>query len=167
MRLAKRAFSRNLVSMMACSLMLFVAPLSSSAEEKGVQRPWGNVKIQKPSHGGQPSTSQGGYLGRYNPWLNQQGDNKSETPVYRQHNNKDAPSKTQPAPAYYQQPPYSPVYPSTGLDRFPVTPPLYAPYPGLSPWSGGVNPLYGNYWNDPYDSMHPNTGILWSDMWRW
>ena len=132
-------------------------------------RPWG--RLNKPTLGGaQESKRQDGYLGRYNPWVTQEGSGTDEAPRYRQQEQR---STAQSVPGYPSPlgasgyPPLTyPPAPGPDGNYYRHSSPPYSPYPGLSPWNGGLNPHYGNYWNDPYGNLQPDTGILWSDMWR-
>ena len=137
------------------------------------ERPWGRVdnSVKSPDSSNAPS----GYLGRYNPWGNKQ-DNGSpevtEQPRYREPQSHNAQSyRAAPSGNPWGYPQQRPAYPYSSPYDYGM--PYGNSYPGgmgmpgLAPWFGGINPGYGNYWNDPYETMRPDTGLLWSDMWRW
>lgn len=137
------------------------------ADEADGGRPWG--RLAKPSLSAPASTLQRGYLGRYNPW-NNDGKSGSREPQYRQRESAPA-SNLPPSGAAYGYPavqPYTAPSPYPGYGSSGGTDPYAAPpaYGGMAPWGGGLNPDYGGYWNDPYNTLQPDRGILWSDMWR-
>jgi hypothetical protein len=146
------------------TLVVLSLPGSSVAAE-GEGRPWG--RLPTPTLSTPESSRQNGYLGRYNPW-EKSGDSSSAEPRYRQRD--EVPSPTTGNSGYPAVSPYAPVPPAypayapRGNGSYPA-PPL-PPMPGVSPWGGGLNPEYGNYWNDPYNGLQPERGIIWSDMWR-
>ena len=153
-------------------LGLMLTPETSNAEEG---RPWG--RLNKPLLSAPESKRKSGYLGRYNPWSNSGEPASDEPPRYRQRGDDDPSSQEaelNPYTGIQGYPPRSPralmprnyPYDSTGGAYYstPTLPSSTPPF--FSPWSGGMNPNYGNYGNDPYDSMQPGRGILWSDMWR-
>ncbi|MCW8919057.1 MAG: hypothetical protein OQL08_09625 [Gammaproteobacteria bacterium] len=136
------------------------------ADEVDGSRPWG--RLSKPSLSAPASTSQRGYLGRYNPWSSER-KSESREPQYRQRDSAAAPDLSPsgvpygyPAVQPYTVPPAYPGYGQGGAAPY-AAPPLYG---GMAPWGGGLNPDYGGYWNDPYNTLQPDRGILWSDMWR-
>ena len=148
-------------------LSLVCAP---AVAQEALERPWGRLDntVKSPT----PSSAKSGYLGRYNPWgskQNNEGREGAEQPRYREpqsHNEnryRAAPSIT---PWGYSQRPAYP-YPSPYDYGRPYGDTYPGGMPGLAPWFGGINPNYGNYWNDPYETLSPDTGLLWSDMWRW
>jgi hypothetical protein len=144
-------------------VMLLGLPCGSMAEE-GVGRPWGRLPASPV--GVQETAPQRGYLGRYNPWV--KGiENSSAQPRYRQRDNAPAVKANQ----YGYPPPSAQVVPPavnsfTGQGAAPYWTPPFPAYPDAAPWGGSLSPDYGGYWNDPYDNLQPDRGILWSDMWR-
>ncbi len=152
-------------------LLLPLAPQECFADSTE-GRPWG--RVDKPAIVPPESGHKSGYLGRYNPW-SKSGNNKTdEPPRYRKRGNED-PSSRAPTQSgervYPPRQPYAPMPLSQPHDqegRYPYASPFqpYSVPPGLAPWDGGLNPDYGNYWNDPYDTLQPERGLLWSDMWR-
>ena len=134
------------------------------------ERPWGRMDNPVTTPGS--SAKQSGYLGRYNPWANKREEGQlegDEQPRYRE-------SQPRSESRYRAAPPDNPwdypkrydyTYPSPYGYGMPYNAPYPGGLPGLAPWFGGINPDYGNYWNDPYDTLSPDTGMLWSDMWRW
>lgn len=163
--------ARLFVLLLPCGVLLFA---NLAAAEGAEGRPWG--RLEKPSVSSTPdSLHQNGYMGRYNPWAAKAGEGGTgDTPRYRNREDGD-PSSRAPQTVPYRSVPsgqYAPSYPpyqgpnSVGNGYYPYSPAPNTPYPGLFPGSGGLNPYYGGYWNDPYGSLQPDTGILWSDMWR-
>lgn len=158
------------------AVVLLGLPRGASAEE-GDGRPWG--RLNKPLVTAPETTRQTGYLGRYNPWA-RSGENASAEPAqpprYRQREDGNGSSRAEglspysgvPAsPAAQQYAPMPPRYYGYGQiggGGYPAPP--VSPYPGGAPWGGGLSPDYGSYMPGPYNNLQPNTGILWSDMWR-
>lgn len=140
--------------------MLLGLPCSSAAEE-GTGRPWG--RLHTSPAGVQQTPPQSGYLGRYNPWV-KGGDNAPTQPRYRQRDAAPAANVTHPANQGGYPPPAANSF--TGQGAAPYLAPPFPAYPVVAPWGGGLSPDYGGYWNDPYDNLQPDRGILWSDMWR-
>jgi len=151
-------------------LLLLGTSFNSVAADEQPGRPWGRMdnSMQRDASQKEPS----GYRGRYNPWgsaSRQEEDGVESTPRYREpivvdtDRYRRVPNAAQWA---YQQPP---AYNSGVPNNYGS--PYGSFYPGdmqgMAPWHGGINPNYGNYWNDPYGTLQPDTGLLWSDMWRW
>jgi hypothetical protein len=170
----------NRYSLLATGCVLYVTTFvvlglpGSATAEGGEGRPWG--RLDKPQVIAPESTRQSGYLGRYNPWARRGEDNASEEssspPRYRQRENNGSNraeglspySGEQPVPSYAPMPrPYYGYGPMGGEH---YSAPSLSPYPGSAPWGGGMVPDYGGYLPGPYNSLQPDTGILWSDMWR-
>ena len=139
------------ISMFTSLAAMSALPLFAVAEEG---RPWG--RLNKPPIVAPESQKDDGYLGRYNPWGQRSGDTK-QAPRYQKRERKREGRKVNP----YAQP--------YGADAYGYYPQPPLPYSGMAPWGGvgGFAPDYGNYWNDPYMNLSPDTGLLWSDMWRW
>lgn len=148
---------RALKQLSAVVLLLSLASvgLSSTAAAEGAERPWG--RLNKPSYTTpESSTGRDGYLGRYNPWGKKESSGASDksAPRYREpekdkYTKRKNTQRGNPYQAPYQQP--------------------YTPYGGgISPWGGmGYSREHGNLWLDPYQSYPPDTGGLWSDIYRW
>lgn len=153
-------------------LLIVIGTPVSAQERQG--RPWG--RLDNPVQGSSVTTSPNGYTGRYNPWIHEgtsQEQGHQEQPRYRDHQSRSETTYRQ-APLPYTGPRVQSAYPhydSSLLPGYGYVPPYSGSYPavtpGMSPWFGGINPNYGNYWNDPYETLRPDTGLLWSDMWRW
>jgi hypothetical protein len=193
MQIASARFSAYYLVLLAGGISSLLLPGVSGAEEY-VGRPWG--RLNTPSLIAPETNRRSGYLGRYNPWSNsgeKSSGEPSAAPRYRQRDNENPSSQAgglispysggtpaYPAKQYYtpvqpsypatqHYPPVQPSYPGNGtmgIDGYSASPLPSAPYAGQTPWGGGGNPNYGNYLNEPYDSLQPNRGILWSDMWR-
>ncbi len=148
------------IALLAAFLLL---PFTSSAEER-LGRPWAHHYT--PPIESNSSTGQRGYLGRYNPWGSKKGEEEvKDKPRYRQREDERRTESPYWGGGYqpYSYPPGGSAYrgytPWGSDDNYPSQ---QAPYPGYSPWDGGQPRYYG----ESYD-MRPDTGILWSDMWRW
>jgi hypothetical protein len=163
-----RYLSASWCALCVTALVMLALPRHSAADEVD-GRPWG--RLSKPSLSAPASSSQRGYRGRYNPWSSE-GRSDSKEPRYRQRDDAAA-SNVPPFNGYHGYPPRQPYtpspppYPAYGpLGGAPYAAPSPSPYSGMAPWGGGLNPNYGGYWNDPYNTLQPDRGILWSDMWR-
>jgi hypothetical protein len=167
------ALARSVLAVLPLLFLLF--PLSSSAGERG-GRPWGGHYTPPIDANG--STRQKGYLGRYNPWGAKQGEEAvEESPRYRQRDGERERSRARRRPYDYRdgyprpygQPPAGRAvdrgYTPWGNDY--TYPSPAAPYSGYTPWGDGRNSYYGGQFNGPYNGLQPDTGVLWSDMWRW
>lgn len=172
MRPLRHAFSLGLLALLLLPLITVVYPEESFADSQQV-RPWG--RLDKPSFTPSDPGRKSGYLGRYNPWLKSGENGTDEPPRYRKRGDDDPSSQASgvtpqsSVPAYPSRQPYAPMSSNTPYNtdrRDSYSPQPYLPAPGLAPWDGGLNPNYGNYWNDPYDTLQPDRGLLWSDMWR-
>ncbi len=175
MRTAHLRLQAYFVVLPVVVIALLILPGVSAAEE-GEGRPWG--RLNKPSLSAPEQTRKNGYLGRYNPWAKGGSSSSDEPPRYRQRGDDEPSTRAAgespfvAAPAYpplQQYAPATPDYPNYGAvsgESYPPRPLPYSATPGFAPWNGGLNPDYGNYWNDPYNSLQPDRGIFWSDMWR-
>ena len=172
LRTTHTLFTAYFFVLLMIPLGLILTPGTSNAEEG---RPWG--RLNKPSLSAPESKQKSGYLGRYNPWSNSGEHATDKPPRYRQRGDDDPSSRAVESNSYtgvqrypsrqpYAQMPPNYPYDQTGGAYYSAPSLPFIPPPGLSPWGGGLNPNYGNYWNDPYDSMQPDRGIFWSDMWR-
>ncbi len=166
-----RRYSPRRFLTLALPLVSLLLPYHSAAEELQ-SRPWG--RLDKPVVSAPQVNNKSGYLGRYNPWTKGSEYPTDETPRYRNHDEAHSTTNSGAYRSYDNtqgaspQPytPYGPEYSYPPDTRYPYGGGYSSPMQGLAPWGGGLNPNYGNYWNDPYDERHPDTGILWSDMWR-
>lgn len=146
---------------------LLTAVGTVAAEEVG--RPWG--RVDAPSYR-QHESVRSGYLGRYNPWEKNRDNGTDERPHYREQEQGPSAPYSWGDRSYYRGPgwqpgeSYRPMMPGYEAGNYPSYAPTYSPYPVPAPWGGVLDPNYGNYWNDPYQGLQPNQGILWSDMWR-
>jgi hypothetical protein len=156
---------------LALSLGALLSPAASLAEE-GAGRPWG--RLNKPALRAPEAENNSGYLGRYNPWRRQGGSDENEALRYREQQSgspafRSGGGSGYPRGWYPPAQPYAPpisAYPYGGVGGYPYFAPPSLSVPGMAPWYGGLNPDYGNYWNDPYNTLRPDSAILWSDMWR-
>ena len=164
MRTLPYIFSQSLLSLLVLPLAAVIFPADAYADSTQ-GRPWG--RVDKPTFSAPDTGRRSGYLGRYNPWSNS-GKNSTDAPPRYRKRDDDAPSSSASGVAPYGVQPHMPVpnYPYNSGGAYGYSPQPYSPMPGLAPWDGGMNPNYGNYWNDPYDTLQPDRGILWSDMWR-
>lgn len=175
--LRNNRYSSLAIGCVLCVTTFGMLPGSATAEEvEG--RPWG--RLSKPLVTAPEPTRQSGYLGRYNPWARNgesAADESSPPPRYRQREDKNGSSRAEGVSPYSGIPaaPSSPQYAAPmppryygygpmGGENYPVPP--ISSYPGNTPWGGGMTPGYGGYLPGPYNSLQPDTGILWSDMWR-
>ncbi len=167
---AKSGAMRYASLLLALPLLALLA-LPVAAEEAAV-RPWGRLggsAVTKPTDGNS------GYLGRYNPWNKETDTHSENSPRYRERDSDNRGRGDRgsyrkygavEAPAPHPYTPYSPAYPYGygAMGGYPYSDPYFSPMQGLAPWRGGLNPDYGNYWNDPYDALYPDRGSFWSDM---
>lgn len=173
---ARHHFSAYHIVSVLMVITWLLHPGVSDADE-GAGRPWG--RLNQPSLSTPESNSKSGYLGRYNPWTKGSKGGSGEPQRYRQRGDRNPASRAArinsgargpgyPSTQYYA--PQLPGYPGRNLmgnDPYSASPFSSSPYLGIIPGNGYLNPNYGNYWNDPYDSMmQPGSGIIWSDMWR-
>ncbi len=163
-------FSLSLFSLLLPLVFALYPEVSYADSAQG--RPWG--RVDKPAFTAPETGRRSGYLGRYNPWSNSGENGTDEPPRYRQRGVEDPSSRASGVTPYGGVPGYPAMQPYAPMPGYPYNPGVapgystqsYLPMPGLAPWDGGLNPNYGNYWNDPYDTLQPDRGILWSDMWR-
>lgn len=172
MRIKRQSQSVCSLSVFIAPVVMLVLPLTSTAEEYG--RPWG--KVGKPSYSSPDTGNRSGYLGRYNPW-GQGSSSRPDEPRYRDRDGDRSSGRDESAPRYRRkaepQPrqPATPAYPgygsSWGYESNPRVPSYQLPYSGGYPsGSGSYDSYYGNFWGSPYDTLEPDTGLIWSDMWR-
>ena len=165
-------YSPSRLLMLALPLVSVLLPYHCVAEEQQ-GRPW--ARLDKPVVSAPQVNKKSGYLGRYNPWSKgSENPTEDEPPRYRKRDNANSTTNSGayraygnawgPSPQPYA--PYGPGFSNAPSGGYPYGGSNFSPMQGLAPWGGGLNPDYGNYWNDPYDALHPDTGILWSDMWR-
>ncbi len=164
-------YSPSRLLVLVLSLASLLLPCHGVAEEQQ-GRPWG--RLDKPVVNAPQANNKSGYLGRYNPWTKGSENSTDEPPRYRNRDNANPATNSGvyrsygstwgPSPQPYT--PYGPEFSYAPNVGYPYDGVYSSPMQGLAPWGGGLNPNYGNYWNDPYDALHPDTGILWSDMWR-
>lgn len=176
--LRSNCYSLLAIGCVLCVTTFVMLGLPGSATAEEVEgRPWG--RLDKPQVIAPESSRQSGYLGRYNPWARNGesvADESSPPPRYRPRDDDNGASRAEGVSPYRgmpvvpSSPQYAPVTPRyygygpMGGENYPA-PPL-SPYPGNTPWGGGMTPGYGGYLPGPYNSLQPDTGILWSDMWR-